>query len=116
MKWYFFSKIAISYLIINVPDHDSLARKLLRKNWPFYLTVHLHYFEKNSLNKLLKKNFNLVCSKPYWQFLELDYVFERASKYFKILKVFKKIILFLNLDKISFKYNMGQTLFIFKKK
>ena len=53
------------YLIINVPDHSSLARKILRKNWPFYLTVHLHYFDKKSLCKLLKKKFNLVYSKPY---------------------------------------------------
>ena len=104
------------YLIINVPDHDSLARKLLRKKWPFYLTVHLHYFDKHTLCKLLNKKFNLVYSKPYWQFLELGYLIERASGYFKILNVFKKIIFFLNLDKTSLKYNMGQTLFIFKKK
>ena len=104
------------YIIINVPDHDSLARKLLRKKWPFYLSVHLHYFNKDSLCGLLNKKFNLVYSRPYWQFLELDYVLERASEYFRILKILKKTISFLNLDKTSLKYNMGQTLFIFKKK
>lgn len=104
------------FLIINVPDHNSLARKILKKNWPFYLTVHLHYFDKKSLSKLLEKKFELVYSKPYWQVLELSYVFERGSKYFRILKMLNQIIIFLGLGKISLKYNMGQTLFIFKKK
>lgn len=104
------------FLIINVPDHNSLARKILKKNWPFYLTVHLHYFDKKSLSKLLEKKFALVFSKPYWQVLELSYVLERGSKYFRILKILNQIIIFLGLGKISLKYNMGQTLFIFKKK
>jgi len=104
------------FLIINVPDHNSLARKILKKNWPFYLTVHLHYFDKKSLSKLLEKKFALVFSKPYWQVLELSYVLERGSKYFRILKILNQVIIFLGLGKISLKYNMGQTLFIFKKK
>ena len=104
------------FLIINVPDHNSLARKILKKNWPFYLTVHLHYFDKKSLSKLLEKKFALVFSKPYWQVLELSYVLKRGSKYFRILKILNQIIIFLGLGKISLKYNMGQTLFIFKKK
>ena len=104
------------FLIINVPDHDSLARKILKKNWPFYLTVHLHYFDKKSLSKLLDKKFKLFYSKSYWQVLELSYVLERGSKYFRILKMLNQIIIFLGLGKISLKYNMGQTLFIFKKK
>ncbi len=104
------------FLIINVPDHNSLARKILKKNWPFYLTVHLHYFDKKSLSKLLEKKFELVYSKPYWQVLELSYVLERGSKYFRILKMLNQIIIFLGLGRISLKYNMGQTLFIFKKR
>ncbi len=104
------------YLVINVPDHDSLARKILKRNWPFYLSVHLHYFDKISINKLLKKEYKLIYSRPHWQSLELYYVLERASYYFKIFKYIKKLIIFLNLDKISIKYNVGQTLFIFKKR
>ena len=104
------------FLIINVPDHNSLARKILKKNWPFYLTVHLHYFDKKSLSKLLENKFDLIYSKPYWQVLELSYALKRGDKYFKFLKIINQIIIFLGLGKISLKYNMGQTLFIFKKK
>lgn len=104
------------HLIINVPDHDSLARKLLKTKWPFYLNVHLHYFNERTLSKLLEKRFKLVYSKPYWQNLEINYIMERAAKYFSFLNILKKLLVFLDLDKFSLKYNMGQTLFIFKKK
>ena len=35
-------------LLLNIPDHGSLSRKILKKNWPFYLNVHLYYFEKKN--------------------------------------------------------------------
>ena len=105
-----------AYLIINVPDNDSLACKLMGKNWPFYLNVHLYYFDKKSLEKVLKKyKFKLIKSFPHWQYLSLGYVLMRGSKYIGFLKYFEKIFKFLKLSNISFPYNMGQTTFIFEK-
>ena len=49
------------------------------------------------------------------QYLELEYVFERASKYFSFFKYLKKVLNFLKINKLPFRYNMGQTTFIFKK-
>tara|TARA_B100000686_G_C16751868_1_gene953042 strand:- start:1119 stop:2042 length:924 start_codon:yes stop_codon:yes gene_type:complete len=103
------------YLIINVPDQDSLARKILRSKWPFYLNVHLYYFNEKTLSLLLKNyNFKLINKTAHWQTLELGYIVNRASKYFKILKFIEKIISFLKIKNVPIKYNMGQTQFIFK--
>ena len=105
-----------SYLIINVPDNDSFACKLMGKKWPFYLNVHLYYFEKKSLEKILKKHkFKLIKSFPHWQYLSLGYVLMRGSKYIEFLKYLEKIFKFLKLSNISVPYNMGQTTFIFEK-
>jgi 2-polyprenyl-3-methyl-5-hydroxy-6-metoxy-1,4-benzoquinol methylase len=104
------------FLFINVPDIDSFAKKILGKNWPFFLSVHLHYLNKSSLLRLFGKEFDLVFSKPHWQILELEYVFDRAIKYFPFLKIFKIFIKIFKIGKIKLKYNMGQTLFVFKKK
>ena len=103
-------------IIINVPDHNSLARKIFKDKWPFYLSVHLHYFTKSSLKKLLGKKYILIYEKPYWQTLSLGYILDRGSKYFNFLKFINKIIYALSLNNISLKYNIGQTLFIFEKK
>jgi 2-polyprenyl-3-methyl-5-hydroxy-6-metoxy-1,4-benzoquinol methylase len=103
------------YLIINCPDQDSIAQRILKFKWPFYLSVHLYYFNENSLKTFLKKDFTLIKKFPHFQYLELDYVFERASKYFPFLSYFRKFLDFLKIKKLPFKYNMGQTTFIFKK-
>ena len=105
-----------SYLIINVPDNDSFVCKLMRKKWPFYLNVHLYYFDKQSLEKVLEKHkFKLIKSFPHWQYLSLGYLCIRASKFIGFLKYFEKVFKFLKLSNISVPYNMGQTTFIFKK-
>ncbi len=105
-----------SYLIINVPDNGSLACKLMGKKWPFYLNVHLYYFDKKSLEKVLKRyKFKLIKSFPHWQYLSLGYICIRGSKYIKLLKYFAEFFKFLKLSNISVPYNMGQTTFIFEK-
>lgn len=103
------------YLVINAPDYDSFARKIFGKKWPFYLSVHLYYFNKISLDKLLNKNFSFIKKYPHFQFLELNYVLERAKKYFAFTETFIPIFKFLKLDKLPIKYNIGQTTFIYKK-
>jgi SAM-dependent methyltransferase len=38
-------------LLLNVPDLDSPAARLLRKNWPLLLAEHLNYFNHGSLRR-----------------------------------------------------------------
>lgn len=104
------------HLIINCPDYNSLARKFLNFKWPFFLSVHLYYFEEKSLKTLFNNDFIFVKSFPHFQYLELNYVLKRASKYFHFFKFLIKLCKFIKIDKIPIKYNMGQTTYIFKKK
>ena len=101
-------------LIINFPDHGSLMRKILKRNWPFYLNVHLNYFQKNRvlfLKSMIIKTFLYI---PYYQYLSLGYTLERASKYFIFFKYIVNLVIRLKINNIKIKYNMGQTLGIFK--
>ena len=102
-------------LIINVPDIDSIACRVMQNNWPFFLNVHLYYFNKKTIKTLLKKyNFDLINSFSYLQYLELGYLCKRAKKYIKIFSYFERLIAFLRLSNIAVPYNIGQTTFIFK--
>ena len=104
-------------LIINVPDTESYACKMLKFKWPFYLNVHLYYFNKKSIKKVFEKiNFELVDSFPHIQFLELAYLCKRASNYIKFFAHIENIIKTLKIGKISIPYNLGQTTYILKKK
>ena len=89
------------HLIVNVPDHDSYARKFLKLNWPFYLNVHLYYFNQESLSNLFKKEFNYICKFPHFQILKLDYILRRAIIYYPILKYILNIF---NMIDLIFSY------------
>jgi len=103
-------------LIINVPDINSLACKIMKKKWSFYLNVHLYYFNQNTIESILNKyGYSLIKHFSHWQFLELGYLIKRAKKYFRIFFVIEKIVNFLKLSSIPIPYNLGQTTFIFKK-
>lgn len=103
-------------LIINVPDIDSISCKLMKKNWPFYLNVHLYYFNKKSLQNILNKyDFSYINSFPHFQYLELGYILYRAKKIFPPVYLIEKIIKLIGIKHFPVPYNLGQTTFIFKK-
>tara|TARA_B100000029_G_scaffold515928_1_gene625603 strand:- start:536 stop:1471 length:936 start_codon:yes stop_codon:yes gene_type:complete len=103
-------------LILNVPNIDSLACKLMGSKWPFYLNVHLYYFNDVLIKKILKKyNFELIKSFPHFQYLELGYLCFRARKYLKLFFFIEKIVSLLKMSKLQIPYNLGQTTFIFRK-
>ncbi len=104
-------------LIINVPDKNSFVARIFGRRWPFYLNVHLYNFDEKSITRLLNKyNFKLIKQYPHFQILSLGYVIQRASNYNVLFVYLYKILNILGLVNIPFKYNLGQTTFIFKNK
>ena len=103
-------------LVINYPDYGSLAARLLGSKWPFLLSVHLLYYDRNTIKRQLEQcNFKVEQIKPYWQVLELGYVLHRASNYFKIFKIMETVTKVFGIYSLSIKYNMGQTRVIARK-
>jgi 2-polyprenyl-3-methyl-5-hydroxy-6-metoxy-1,4-benzoquinol methylase len=103
-------------LVINYPNYSSLARKIFRQKWPFFLSVHLIYFTPKTIKLLLKQSgFEVIKEKSYWQKLELGYAMNRAGSYFSVFKYINHILKLLSMEKLQISYNMGQTLLIAKK-
>lgn len=101
-------------LIINIPDYDSLPRKLMKSKWPFFLNVHLYYFNENSLKKILGNKFKIIHKSNHWQTLKLDYAIYRASNYMPILKIFNNVFFRKIFKKFSINYYLGQKIYLFK--
>lgn len=100
-------------LIVNYPDYGSIARHLLGYKWPFFLSVHLHYFTRQSIKALLAKHkFTTTLVRPYWQTLELGYAVSRAAAYFDWFRFLGKAIGICGAARLPLTYNMGQTLVI----
>ena len=104
------------YLVLNIPDYGSVFRKVLRFHWPFFLDVHLYYFNKSSIELFMKNNqFELVEVIKHFQILKLGYILERASNIFPFIKFFSFIVKICNLENLKIKYNIGQNIYIFRK-
>lgn len=104
-------------LVINYPDHDSYARRLMGMRWPFYLSVHLIYFTPQTIRRFLfEHGFDIELLRPYWQTLELGYALERAGAYFGVFKLLARGIKAIGLGRVPLRYNMGQTLLVARKR
>lgn len=106
------------YLIVNYPDIGSWLSKAMRRKWIFLLSVHLYYFNRQTIKKILEKNgFELIKIKPHIQKLQLGYLTFRMKAYSNILhKITAPVIKTLKLNNLQIPYWLGQTLVIAKKK
>lgn len=101
------------FLIINVPNLNTITARMMKYSWPFYLAVHIHYFKNNTLKKLLANyQLQVIYQKPYFQKLGFGYVLYRAANSFYEKIEYNKF--FRLFDQVPIWYNMGQTTFIAK--
>lgn len=101
--------------VVNYPDHGSLACKMLGKKWPFYLSVHLIYFNTSTITDFMARSgFVVLKQSAYWQKLPLGYVLQRAAAYFGLFSYLYNLVSWFGLKDLSVKYNVGQTLLIAK--
>lgn len=108
------------YLILSLPNTDSVSFKLMRWAWPMHLDVHLLYFNSISIEKLLEKyNYQLVSKKTNRQTLSLGYILTRVLKQLKVINPNRTVTgLLLNgwPSKLKITYSIGQTIFLFQDK
>jgi len=104
-------------LVVNYPDISSWISKLMGKKWIFLLSVHLFYFNRKTIKKMLNKNgFKAIKIKPHFQTLSLGYLAFRTKSYSKLLyKIGMPIIKALHMENLQIPYWLGQTLVIARK-
>ena len=67
-------------LVVNYPDRGSWLARLLGRRWPFLSSVHLYYFNRRTIARLLTdRGFSIVQMRPHVQRLELNYLLTRGE-------------------------------------
>ena len=104
-------------LAVNIPDISSWLARLLGRRYPFWLSVHLTYYTKETIrNTLEKAGFEVISVSPHWQSLSLGYLVQRMEAYSKLLSRLGKIFVKLTFTKnLQIRYWLGQTMIIAKK-
>ena len=106
------------YLYLNYPDYNSYASRIMKSKWIFLLSVHLTYFTRETIGKMLEKTgFQTLKYRTHWQTLKLGYLVFRMQPYSMLLyKLGNFFVNLLRLKNLSVKYQLGQTGVIARKK
>ena len=105
-------------LVINYPDIGSWIARLMGRSWVFLLDVHLYYFTRTTIGKLLDDaGFDTVCIRPHFQRLGLGYVLHRAAAYIGSPARFAARAAYrIGIAEWQVPYWMGQTLAVARKR
>jgi 2-polyprenyl-3-methyl-5-hydroxy-6-metoxy-1,4-benzoquinol methylase len=105
-------------LLVNYPDIHSAIARLMGRRWVFLLSVHLYYFTKPTLSKMLSElGFQVLGGKTHWQSLELGYILFRMEAYLGgFARFLGRIVKSLKLSGLQIPYWMGQMLVVAEKK
>jgi 2-polyprenyl-3-methyl-5-hydroxy-6-metoxy-1,4-benzoquinol methylase len=105
-------------LVVNYPDIGSWIARLMGRSWVFLLDVHLYYFTRATIRKLLEDaGFAIVQVRPHFQRLALGYILHRATPYAGLpARVAERIVRVLGIAEWRVPYWMGQTLVVARKR
>ena len=69
-------------LLVNYPDVGTWQAKLAGRNFWWFLSVHLHYFDRHSIRKILSETgYEVFSVRRHFQRLEMGYLFDVARIY-----------------------------------
>ena len=98
-------------LIVNYPDIGSWIARALGRRWLFLTSVHLWYFDRTTIRRLMETGgFDVLAIRPHYQRLELDYILQRGSVLSTALsKTARAVIRPFGVGRAPVPYWLGQT-------
>ena len=105
-------------LVVNYPDIDSWIARALGRRWLFLTSVHLYYFDRHTIRRMLESTgFEVVAVRPHFQRLEVDYILFRGAILSKGLSSASRAVArTLGLSKRQMPYWLGQTFVMAKRR
>lgn len=97
--------------MVNYPDAGTWQAKLAGKHWWFYLSVHLTYFTRDTVQAMMRKaGFGDFVIRPHYQSLELGHLMKMVGLYSDPLSRFGlKACQALRIDGLPIRYYASQT-------
>jgi SAM-dependent methyltransferase len=104
-------------LVVNYPDIGSWIARVLGRRWLFLTSVHLYYFDRRTITRLLEHSgYRTEAVRPHVQRLELDYILFRGSVLSpKLSCVARAVARTLGIGRAQVPYWLGQTFVLGRK-
>jgi 2-polyprenyl-3-methyl-5-hydroxy-6-metoxy-1,4-benzoquinol methylase len=105
-------------VVINYPDIGSWIARAMGRSWVFLLDVHLYYFTRATIRRLLEDTgFDVIRIRPHFQRLSLGYILRRAMPYAGApARIAERVLRLIGIAGWQAPYWMGQTLVIARKR
>lgn len=105
-------------VVINYPDIGSWIARAMGRSWVFLLDVHLYYFTRGTIRRLLEDTgFEIIRIRPHFQRLSLGYILRRAMPYAGApARLTERLLRAIGIADWQAPYWMGQTLVIARKR
>lgn len=69
-------------LVFTTVNLGGLGRKLFRGRWPWFMRMHLHYFTRESLTRMVRSSgFDVLSTSTEAKTLKLGYILDRAGSF-----------------------------------
>lgn len=82
------------HLVCTYPDIGSWIARCMGRRWVFLMSVHLYYFSRSTIARLLRKcGFMVLKCAPHFQTLEFEYIAYRMRTYSRLLSAAGRIFL-----------------------
>ncbi len=104
-------------LVVNYPDIGSWIARVMGRRWLFLTSVHLYYFERETMGSLLESTgFRVEKVRPHVQRLELDYILMRGGILSERLSgLARSIASAVRLGRAQVPYWLGQTFMVARR-
>ena len=97
--------------VLSYPDFGSVFAKLLGRRWWFLLSVHLFYFTRTTIRRLLETHgFEILSLARYYPTLQLGYLCQRLEVYTKLGRTLGTLFALLRIDGWNIPYYASQTI------
>jgi len=98
-------------LVVNYPDIGSWIARALGRRWLFLTSVHLWYFDRRTIRRLLERcGYRVDAIRPHVQRLEFEYILRRGELLSQLLsRAGRAVVKPLGLGHAQVPYWLGQT-------
>lgn len=98
--------------VVSYPDFGSIFARLLKRRWWFLLSVHLYYFTRTTIGRLLEQSgFEVIAMQRLYPSLQLGYLIQRLGVYAPLLgRILTRVARVLGLHDRSVPYYASQTI------
>ncbi len=105
-------------IAIHTMNIDSPFARLMGKNWPWLMEMHLYFFSPHTLMKMLDESgFEVIHYETHGRFLSVGYLITRIKPYSRsIYNIFDFITSHLSLKKMLIPINLGDLFTIYARK